>query len=159
LVSRTKRRQMLWLNQLMTTSSLTTRITDYILKRTATTLTQLEGVVVSHGFTLDDLYTALEAVHRNKSIARTVRQGEVVYMKKAPPKVYTPPVLPPYPHPPQCEHGLRSTACDHCRPFPEIDMSYLFLKTKEERDAFRAEMSGRPVYTKNTWQKKKANAR
>jgi hypothetical protein len=135
----------------MTTSSLTTRITDYILKRTATTLTQLEGVVVSHGFTLDDLYTALEQVHRNKSIARTVRQGEVVYMKKAPPKSPTDHlawVRANYPWPDNFE-----------MPFPEIDMSFLFLKTKEERDAFKAEMSGRPVYTKNTWQKKKANAR
>jgi hypothetical protein len=135
----------------MKTSSLTTRITDYILKRTATTLTQLEGVVVSHGFTLDDLYTALEAVHRNKSIARTVRQGEVVYMKKAPPKSPTDHlawIRANYPWPDSFE-----------MPFPEIDMSFLFLKNKEERDAFKAEMSGRPVYTKNTWQKKKANAR
>jgi hypothetical protein len=131
----------------MTTSSLTTRITDYILKRTATTLSQLEGIVVSHGFTLDELYTALEAVHRNKSIARTVRQGEVVYMKKALPKSPTDHlewIRANYPWPDNFE-----------MPFPEINMSFLFLKTKEERDAFRAEMSGRPVYVKNRYGKKK----
>jgi len=126
---------------------LSNRIVNYILKQKDTTLSQLENVVVSHGFTLDDLYTALEQVHRNKSIARTVRQGEVVYMKKAPPKSSTDHlawVRANYPHPDNFE-----------MPFPEIEMSFLFLRTKEERDAFRAEMSGRPVYVKNKYGKKK----
>ena len=140
---------MLLLNQLMTTSSLTTRITDYILKRTATTLTQLEGVVVSHGFTLDELYTALEQVHRNKSIARTVRQGEVVYMKKAPPKSPTDHLAYVRNNYPPMTHENDGSGID------VGDLSWMFLKTKEERDAFKAEMSGRSVYVKNKYGKKK----
>jgi len=131
--------------------SLSKLIVTRILQDGEVTLTQLENRAIERGLLLDDLYTALEAVHRNKSIARTVRQGEVVYMKKAPPKSPTDHlawVRANYPWPDNFE-----------MPFPEIDMSFLFLKTKEERDAFRAEMSGRPVYTKQTWQKKKANAK
>lgn len=55
------------------------RITTYILKRSNTTLSHLEGVVVSAGFSTDDLYTALEAIHRNKQIKRRVLSGEIVY--------------------------------------------------------------------------------
>jgi hypothetical protein len=70
----------------METKSLSNRITDYVLGRSTTTLTELEGVVVSAGFTLDELYAALNQVHKNKAIRRTVRQGEVVYLKALPPK-------------------------------------------------------------------------
>jgi hypothetical protein len=141
---------MLWLNQLMTTSSLTTRITDYILKRTATTLTQLEGVVVSHGFTLNDLYIALEAVHRNKAIARTVRGGEVVYTKavKRTPLDHHTWLRANYPPMDSTNDGSGI----------DIDMSWLFLRSREERDAYKAAASGRPVYTKSTWQHQKVKS-
>jgi hypothetical protein len=118
----------------MTTSSLTTRITDYILKRTATTLTQLEGVVVSHGFTLDDLYTALEQVHRDKSIARTVKQGEVVYMKKVPPKS-------PTDHLAYIRNNYPPMTPDNDGSGIDADFSYLFL-SPEELEKYKAEARG-----------------
>jgi len=101
-------------------TALSSRITDYILKRTGTTLTQLEGVVVSAGFTLDELYAALNQVHRNKAIRRTVSHGEVVYLKALPPR----------------EPGSHLSWTRHNYPLMDdtndgsgfdIDFSYLFL--------------------------------
>ena len=130
-------------------------ITDTILRHERMTLTELESRATKRGLSLSDLYSALEVVHRDKRITRSVSKGEVVYSKRTP--------KPPpntshltwyrtnYPSPdPWCldEHGKMID------PFPEIDLSYMFLKTKDERDAFRAEMTGRPRYTKQTWQRK-----
>jgi hypothetical protein len=117
------------------------RVTDYILKRTGTTLGQLEGVVVSAGLTLDELYTALETVHRDKRITRRVIKGEIVYTPTPEPKAptdYLKWVREHYPYPDK-----------FIMPFPEIDMSFMFLRTKEERDAYKAEASGRPIWQKN----------
>jgi hypothetical protein len=128
--------------------SLSKLIVTRILKDGEVTLTQLENRAIERGLLLDDLYTALEAVHRNKSIARTVRQGEVVYMKKAPPKS-------PTDHLAYIRNNYPPMTPDNDGSGIDVgDLSWMFLKTKEERDAFKAEMSGRPVYTKNTWQKK-----
>jgi hypothetical protein len=134
----------------------TDRITQYILKRSQTTLPHLEGVVVQHGLTLDDLYTALEAVHRDKRITRRVLKGEIVYS----PAVERTTTVGShikwlennYPRPHQCSHGVWYTTCEHCMPFPEISYAGLFLKTKEERDAYKEAVTGRPRYTKKKWQ-------
>lgn len=131
----------------MTTSSLLTRVTDYILKRTGTTLGQLEGVVVSAGLSLDELYAALEVVHKDKRITRRVIKGEIVYTPTPEPKAptdYLKWVRENYAWP-----GTGGTP-PFVMPFPEIDMSFMFLRTKEERDAYKAEASGRPI-----WQVKK----
>ena len=122
---------------------LSNRIADYVLGRTAVTLTELEGVVVSAGYTLNDLYTALETVHRDKRIARKVLKGEVVYTPAPKPKLPSSHLSWTAEHYPWPENFVM--------PFPEIDVSFIFLKTKEERDAFKAEMSGRPVYTKSKY--------
>ena len=120
--------------------SISKRIETYILKRNSTTLSELEGVVVSSGFTLDDLYQALESIHRNKRITRKVLGGEVTYLETPKPKT-------PGDH-------LRWWR-EHYPPMDETndgsgidvgDLSWMFLKTKEERDAFIAEMKGKPAY-------------
>jgi hypothetical protein len=119
-------------------------------------MSKLETKVLSNGFTLNDFYTALERVHKDKRIVQSTRRGEVWYSPAPEPTVVKTPShiewhrnnYPEYPDYMKDENG------NLIEPFPEIDMSYLFLKTKEERDAFKAKMSGRPMYTKNTWQKK-----
>ncbi len=133
------------------------RIIAYVQKHYPLSMSALEGIVLSKGFTLDDLYTALEKVHKDKRIVQSTRREEVWYSPATEPTVVKTPThvewarnnYPPYD--PWCvdKHG------EMIMPFPEIDMSYLFLKTKEERDAFRAEMSGRPVYVNNKkiWKK------
>jgi len=127
------------------------RIIAYVEKHYPCSMTVLEGIVLSKGFTLEQFYAALEVVHKDKRIVQSVRRGEVHYSP-----YIAPPVVPPpshtewikynYPRPHQCSHGVWYTTCEHCMPFPEISYAGLFLKTKEERDAFRAEMTGRPVY-------------
>jgi hypothetical protein len=133
-------------HSIVNTPNLTTRITEYVLKRTGTTLSQLESVVVSKGFTIDELYTALETVHRDKRIARKVLKGEIVYAPAPEPKAIGSHVTwcrENYPDPdPWCvdEQG------NFIEAFPDIDMSFMFLKTKEERDEYKAAASGRPIY-------------
>jgi hypothetical protein len=43
---------------------------------------------------------------------------------------------------------------DYEMPFPEISYAGLFLKTKEERDAYKEAVTGRPRYTKGYTKKK-----
>jgi hypothetical protein len=123
------------------------RIIAYVQKHHPLRLSSLEGVVLSKGFTITDLYTALEAVHRDKRITRRVLKGEIVYSPAVEKTVTV------------GSHVAWLTAnyprYDYEMPFPEISYAGLFLKTKEERDAFRAEMTGRPVYLvskKKKWQ-------
>jgi hypothetical protein len=107
------------------------------------TLTRLEHLANQRGVSLSDLYTALETIHRDKRIARKVLKGEVVYTPAPKPKLPGSHLSWTDKHYPWPEKFVM--------PFPEIDVSFIFLKTKEERDAFKAEMSGRPVYTKSKY--------
>jgi len=59
---------------------LSNRIITYILKRNTTTLIELEGVVLSKGFTLNELYQALDTVHKDKRIDyKANASGEITY--------------------------------------------------------------------------------
>jgi hypothetical protein len=114
-------------------------IINKILKEKTVSISSLEERAKQRCVSIEELYTVLERIHRDKRIRQTVAKGEIVYS--------------PTPE-------RRATVATHLRwikdnypdtsdfemPFPEIDMSYLFLKTKEERDAFKAEMKGQPVY-------------
>jgi hypothetical protein len=126
------------------------RIIAYVQKHHPLRLSSLEGVVLSKGFTITDLYTALEAVHRDKRITRKVQKGEIVYSpaveRTATVGSHVAWLTANYPRPHQCPHGVPYTTCEHCMPFPEITYAGLFLKTKEERDAYLAEAKGMPVH-------------
>lgn len=120
--------------------TLVDRIIKYILKRETTTLMQLEGVVVSNGFTLDELFIALETVHKDKRIQYTANaSGEITY-RPARARVSSTPthvewLRDNYPYPD-----------NFILPFPEIDMSYMFLKTHDERMEYKAQAKGVPRY-------------
>ena len=114
------------------------RIIRYILKKQTTTLIELEGLVVSKGYTLDELFTALETVHRDKRIQHVANaSGEITYKtataKSAPSTSHLTWLNDNYPR------------YDYEMPFPEIDMSWIVL-SPEEMKKFKAELSGRPAY-------------
>lgn len=108
------------------------------------TLTELESRATERGLSLSDLYTALDKVHRDKRIVRKVLNGEVTYVP-APKRSevvnsHIKWVKDNYPWP----------DADWQEPFPEIDLGAMFLRTKEERDEYKALASGKPI-----WQVKK----
>jgi len=108
--------------------TLSNRIINYILKRDTTTLMQLEGVVLSKGFTLDDMFRALETVHRDKRIDyRANASGEITYrpaIAKTPkPNSHLAWLQDNYPRMDKTNDGSGI----------DIPMDHLFLKTKEER--------------------------
>ena len=117
------------------------RVIRYILRRNTTTLLELEGVCVSKGFTIDELYATLDAVHSDKRIQYNANaSGEITYR----------PAVTRTPSPATHLTWLRENypTMDDTNDGSGIDvgdLSWLFLKTKKERDAFKAEMTGRPV--------------
>jgi hypothetical protein len=115
------------------------RTIKYILAKKRVPLSDLESVATTKGYTVDELDTVLERIHRDKRIRQTVAKGEIVYSPTPERSTTVATHLQwldkNYPRPDNFEMS-----------FPEINMSYLFLKTKEKRDAFKAEMKGQPVY-------------
>jgi hypothetical protein len=126
--------------------TISNQIINTILRHERMTLAELESRAEKRGLSLSDLYTALERVHRDKRITRSVSKGEVVYTKYIPKSVtlmsHLSWVRENYPYPDK----------DWQEPFPEIDLGAMFLRTKEERDEYKAAVTGRPV-----WQVKKKN--
>jgi len=136
---------------------LSSLLINRIIQDGSVTLSQLETRATERGVSLPDLYSALDKVGRDKRIARKVLRGEVVYCKHIPktPTDHLAWVRANYIRPHNCQHNIEYTSCEHCAPFPEISYNHLFLKTKEERDNFKALKSGRPVYMqKNKYAKK-----
>lgn len=123
-------------------TTLPDRIITYILKRDSVTLAHLETVSTDKGFTLPELYTALETVHRDRRITQTSTQaGEVIY-RPAIAKVSSPTphlewVRDNYPWPE-----------DFVMPFPEIDMSWLVMSPDEAKE-YKAAAKGVPTYIYN----------
>jgi hypothetical protein len=134
-----------------------TLIINRILLDEGVSLSELEAKAETKGVCLQDLYTALDKVHKDKRIKRTVKGGEIHYTVAPPPK--TPVdhfkwVRENYIRPHHCEHQMEYTDCESCKPFPHWDLSWMFLKTKEERDAFMVEMKGRQaVYNKKRYER------
>ena len=116
------------------------RIISYIIKNAPVTIDTITAKATEQGYTELEVLTALEQVHKDKRIQQTTRGDTVVYT------LYT------HKEPKAPTHltWLR----DHYPPMNSTndgsgidvgDLSWMFLKTKEERDAFKAEMSGKPV--------------
>ena len=114
---------------------LSKRLLAYIEKHFPVSDETLMRIANSKGFTQSEVYNALEVVGRDRSITTKVRGSAIWYTMFIAPIAKPALVLPPYPWPE-----------NFVMPFPEIDMSYIFLKTKEERDAYKAEASGRPLH-------------
>lgn len=113
-----------------------------ILNRGVVTLSELETRSKERGLSLSDLYAALDKVHRDKRIKRGVRQGEVYYEPAPAPKT-------PTDHLAWARHNYPRMTEETDGSGIDIDYSFLFLKTREERDAYLAEEKGMPVHMLN----------
>ena len=126
------------------------RIIRYILKKQTTTLIELEGLVVSKGYTLDQLFSALEHVHKDKRITNTANaSGEITY-RVAARKVSVQPGLDwirnNYPPMDSTNNGSGL----------EADYSYLFL-SPDEMKQYKADAKGVPAFMYNKKHVKKGN--
>jgi hypothetical protein len=121
------------------------RLVAYILKAAPVTMDKLIDVATDKGYTLDEILTALEQVHKDKRITQTANTAGVVTYKLATVKERPD-------HLAYIRNNYPPMTPDNDGSGIDVgDLSWMFLRTKEERDAFRAEMSGRPVYVKNKY--------
>lgn len=110
-------------------------------------------VATAKGYTELEVLNALESVHRDKRISYTANASGVVLYKLAnaskPPTDHLKWVRENYP---RMTPGNDGSGID-------IELGWMFLKTKEERDAFMAEMKGGPVrYNKKRYDRDRRTA-
>jgi len=103
---------------------------------------QLENRAIEFEIDLDVLDAALQHLHRFKKVKQRMLGGEIVYsaVPREKPKDFTPGLTwlrENYPYPK-----------NFVMPFPEIDMSYIFMKPDEIK-AYRAQAKGIPLYLMN----------
>jgi len=134
------------------------RILTYVTKVNGlVSLNKLVSLSGDAGFSENETLAAIDKL--GKKLKGTVRGNEVYY--SIPPPKKTPVdhlrwVRENYVRPSKCEHGVEYTSCEHCKPFPMWNLDWMFLKTKEERDAFLAEMKGGGIrYNKKRYAKEK----
>lgn len=117
------------------------RIIAYIENHYPIPYGKIVQVAAGKGFTELQVLEALEKVNKHKQIETKTRKEEIWYSivpvvePKAPP-TYLSWVSRNYPYPPD----------DWTEPFPEIDLGAMFLRTKEERDAYDAQVKGVPIH-------------
>ena len=117
------------------------RIIKYILTNGPVSMDDIINVAKSKGFTENEVLIALDRVHRDKRIQQMADvTGHVMY-KPATAKA--------------TEAGSHLSWVRNHYPVMtkendgsgiDIDLSWMFLKTREERDAFKAQAKGMPVY-------------
>jgi hypothetical protein len=120
----------------MAPTELATKIITRILTDQGSTYDKLEARALQMGIDMNTFQAAMVIVHRSKLIEQSVKYGVIQY-KVAVAKPVQPPqgaswVTANYPWPENFE-----------MPFPEIDMSHLFLKG-EELEKYKCEAKGRP---------------
>ena len=131
---------------------LANRIIDYILRvKKPVTLDQLVAKSTATGFSELDVLTALEHVHKDKQIqVRNLANGVTYSPAVSKPKTtqtHLTWIKNNYPDPDPW--NLDSNG-NFIEPFPEIDMSWIVM-SPDEIKAFRAEMSGKPLYMKKKY--------
>lgn len=121
---------------------LSERIIAYIEKHHPLALTTLEGVVVSKGFTLEELYAALTKVHKDKRVLQSTRGNEVYYTIA--------PVITKQPssHLTFVRNNYPPMTPDNDGSSIEADFSYLFL-TPEQLVEYKAAAKNMPTFMYN----------
>lgn len=132
----------------MLPTTLAALIIKRIIEDGGSTYDKLEARAVKKGISMNTFEAAMVIVHRSKLIEQSVKYGVIQY-KVAEKKVEKPFsaaewVTENYPWP--GKNGIPVFEM----PFPEIDMSYLFL-TPEEMDKYRAEAAGRTYIPKKRY--------
>ena len=122
------------------------RVIAYIIKNAPVTIDTIIEQATSKDYPELQVLNTLEQVHKDKRIKQTTKGGGIVYT------LYT------HKEPKALTHlqWIRNNypPMDSTNDGTGIDvgdLSWMFLKTKEERDAFKAEMSGKPVYMKKKY--------
>lgn len=130
-----------------TVKDLSERIATGIKKTPNQSYTTLEQHAVRIGIELSTFMAAMELVHQNKQIQSKTFKDDIIYSfavaKVKVPESQASWIVNNYPYP--GKNGIP----EFVMPFPEIDLSHIFLKTKEERDAYKAQASGRPIHMLN----------
>lgn len=131
----------------MLPTALAALIIKRIIDDAGSTYDKLEARAVEKGISMDVFQAAMTIVHRSKLIEQSVKYGVIQYKVKekkiAKPFSAVEWVTQNYPWPENFE-----------MPFPEIDMSYLFLKP-EEMDRYKAQVVGRSYIPKRRYANKK----
>lgn len=125
------------------------RIIRRIVAQHPVTYEKLEELVLSNGYTEIQFMEAMELVHKDKRVVQRTsgdtikyqpfiaRQAQDVFARNWE-----------YPHP------GRNGIPEFVMPFPEWDLSWIFL-TPEELDKYKAEARGRTYIPNKRWEKKK----
>jgi hypothetical protein len=114
------------------------------------TYTSLQERAIEKGIELDVLDRALEHLHRFKKVKQRVKGDEIIYRPRLK-KVVKDPfavaswVRDNYPYPTPCAAKGCTGICDACMPFPEWDLSWMFL-TPDEMAEYKAQAKGMPLY-------------
>lgn len=124
--------------------NLSDRIIAYITNHHPIPYSRLVQVAAGKGFSEMEVLQALDKVHKSKSIVTKTRKDEIWYdlITIAPPK-------PPPTHLAWLRHNYPRMTEETDGSGIDIDYSFLFLKTKEERDAYLAEAKGMSVHMLN----------
>lgn len=122
------------------------RIIKYILNNPNTTMDTIIGEATSKGYTQHEVLTALDSVHKDKRITHTANASGVVVYRPAKAKVSTVPTHVTYWH-----DNYPPMTTDNDGSGIDIDLSWMFLKTKDERDDYKAAAKGLPKHMMNTY--------
>jgi hypothetical protein len=115
-----------------------------------TTFDKLEARALKHGIAMNVFDRAIEKLHKLPNIKRTVKLGTVHYELQAV-KPKTGPILSGewvaqhYPWP--GKNGIPPFVM----PFPELDLSYLFMKPEEAED-YKAQMKGKRTFKRKSYE-------
>ena len=120
----------------MTSTTLAALIIKRIIEDNGSTYDKLEARAVAKGIDMNTFQAAMVIVHRSKLIEQSMKYGVIQYKIAVAKPIQAPQgtswVTANYPWPENFE-----------MPFPEIDMSHLFLKG-EELEKYKCEAKGRP---------------
>lgn len=117
------------------------RIIKYILTNGAVSMEDIISVAKTKGFSETDVLTALTQVHKDKRVQQMADvYGNVMY------KPTVAKVTAPGTHLSWVRNNYPVMTEENDGSGIEMDLSWMFLKTREERDAFKAEAKGMPVY-------------
>lgn len=115
-----------------------------------TTFDKLEARALKHGINMAVFDRAIEKLHKLPQIKRTVKLGTVHYelqavKAKAGPMLSGEWLAQNYPWP--GKNGVP----EFVMPWPEWDLSYLFMKP-DEAEKYKAEMKGKRMFKKKTYE-------
>ena len=120
-------------------ATLATLMATYITENAPVSYEQLRLRAENHKIPMGVFSNAMVIIHRSKLIEQVAKGDDIVYKVKVPEKEQTAPthtlwVSQNYPRPE-----------NFVMPFPEIDMSYLFLKPDEMKE-YKAQAKGMPMH-------------